>query len=92
MVAGAVVSFGLTVDIDVDDIETMSGRQKLVEVEEAGSMMAGSTFEVKSAHTQVYLRPVEDMRWMSQLRWKERLRSVGPDSLLLWRLPTRDRQ
>ena len=79
-VAVAVVTFDLAVDIDVDDIETMFGRQRLVEVEEAGCMMAGSILVgVNSEHTQVYLRPVEDMRRMSQLRWKERSRSVGQD-------------
>ena len=62
-VAVAVVTFDLAVDIDVDEIETLSDRQRRVEVEEAGCMMAGSTFvRVDSKHTQVYLRPVEDMR------------------------------
>ena len=79
-VAGAVVTFDLAVDIDVDDIETMSGRQRLVEVGEVGCMMAASILVgVNSEHTQVYLRPVEDMRRMSQLRSKERSRSVERD-------------
>ena len=62
-VAVAVVTFDVAVNIDVDEIETLSDRQRRVEVEEAGCMMAGSTFvRVDSKHTQVYLRPVEDMR------------------------------
>ena len=77
MVAAAVTS-EFAVDIDVDDSETMSGRQRLVEAEEAGCMMA-EWLLVGAEHRPVYLRPVEDMRRLSQRKWKERLRSVGRD-------------
>ena len=80
VVAVAVVTFDLAVYMDVDDIETMSGRQRLVEVEGAGCTMAGSILaRVNLGHRLVYLRPAEDMKWMSQLKWKERLWSVGQD-------------
>ena len=78
--AVVVVTFDLAVSMDVDDIETTFGRQRLGEVEEAGCMMAASILVgANSEHTQVYLRPVEDMRTMSQPRWKERWPSVGRD-------------
>ena len=76
----AAATFDYAADIDVDDSETMPGRQRLVEVEEAGCTMAELILVgANSEHRPVYLRLVEDMRRLSQRRWKERLRSVGQD-------------
>lgn len=81
-------------NIGVGDMETSSaGRQRLVEVEEAGCMLMGLKLAgVCWKYKWVCHRLVGDMRRMLQLIWRAMLPSVGRDSLPFGRLPTRDRR
>lgn len=81
MAAVAVAMFDLVENIGVGGIETMSaGRPRPVEVGEAGCMMkALKLAEVYWKRKQMCHRLVGGRRRMSQLRWREMLRSVGRD-------------
>lgn len=76
--AAVVAKSDLVENTDVGGIEMMSaGRQRPVEVEEAGCMwtLAG----VGSKRKRVCHRVEEGRRRMSQLIWRETLRNVGRD-------------
>lgn len=72
-----VAKFDLVANTDFGGIEMSAGRQRPVEVGEAGCMwtLAG----VGSERNRVSPRRVEGRRRMLQPIWRERLRNVGRD-------------